>query len=66
MSTPNDAGGHLVAIVSVQSEIVASDTNALGVDGSEIAFGEGEVVDGIEEIGFSGPVVADKTVKLGA
>jgi hypothetical protein len=37
----------------------------LGVDGVEIAFAKREVMDGIQQIGFSGTVITSKAIDLG-
>ena len=54
------------AAMAVDSEEVGAEAYVLAVGGVEIAFAEGEVVDGIEEVGLASAVVADEAVDVAA
>jgi len=39
-------------------------TDILGIHGIKIAFGHGQVINGIQKIGFTGPIIPNETVDL--
>ena len=66
LATPEDATGDIGAVMAVDGEELLADADVLHIDRVEIALAEREIVDGVEEVGLAGTVVAHEAVDLGA
>ena len=64
LAATQQATGHVVAVMAVDGEEVLAHPYVLYVYRVEVTLAEREVVDGIEEVGFSSTVVADEAVDI--
>ena len=55
---------HITAIMPMDGKIILAKTDILAIDRVEIALAEREIVDSVEQVGFSGAIVAHKAVDV--